>query len=87
MAKIGSADFARMYGDPDEDYDTFEKCVVRSIDSLGSLADFLDSFLTDIELGQMEGSKEFVKELRTQKAVCLSLRDSLKGWSLMVDLK
>jgi len=75
-----------MYGDPDDDYDTFEKCVVRAIDSLDSLGGFLDGFLMDIDLGQMAGSPEFVKELRSQKAVCVSLREALKEWSLMVDL-
>lgn len=80
--RIGSADFARMYGDPDEDYDSFEKCVVRVIDSTAALVDYLEDFLCDINCGQMEGDNEFVKTLRTQIAVCISLRESLKEYGL-----
>jgi hypothetical protein len=82
--KMKSVDWVTMYGDPDEDYNSFEKCVVRTIDATDSLATFLQDFLDDINFGQMEGGDEFVKTLRTQKAVCISLRDALREWTLTV---
>ena len=79
---INSADLARMYGDPDEDYDSFEKSVVRSIDALDSLAGFIDDFLTDASLGGIDLDAVAVKNLRSQKAVCITLRDTLREWEL-----
>ncbi len=82
---IDSATFARMYGDPDEDYDSFEKSIVRSIDALDSLIFFLDEFIFDSANGLIgDGSidREFLKRMRSQKAVCISLRDSLREWGL-----
>ncbi len=79
---LTSKQWEEMFGDFDEDYDSFEKCVVRTIDATDSLAVFLQDFIDDISYGQMEGDAEFVKQLRTQKAVCLSLRDVLKEWTL-----
>ena len=78
--KIGSAEFARMYGDPDEDYDSFEKCVVRSIDALDALVDHLDDFIFEARNGIMEMSADGIKELKSQRAVCVSLRDTLRDW-------
>jgi hypothetical protein len=71
-----------MYGDPDEDYDAFEKCIVRSVDALDSLVTFLDDFLIDAHLGQIDLDAQTLKNLRSQKAVCISLRDSLREWGL-----
>jgi hypothetical protein len=76
------AELARMFGDPDEDYDSFEKSVVRSIDALDSLAGFLDGFLTDAYCGSLDLDPETVKNLRSQKAVCISLRETLREWGL-----
>lgn len=82
MAHINSAEFARMYGDPDEDYDSFEKSIVRSIDALDSLIGFLDDFLTDANIGAIDLGHECIKDLKSQKAVCISLRDRLREWGL-----
>jgi hypothetical protein len=80
--KIGSADFARMYGDPDDDYDSFEKCVVRSIDALDSLAEFFDDFICDENAGAFDLDRDTIKDLESQKAVAESYRDRLREWSL-----
>jgi hypothetical protein len=75
-------DMARIYGDPDDDYDSFEKCVVRSIDALDVLAGHLDDFICDANMGAIEISPDGIKDLRSQKAVCISLRDTLREWGL-----
>jgi hypothetical protein len=69
---------AGIFPQHDKDYDSFEKSVVRSIDALDSLVGFLDDFILD----NVEGEPELVKNLRSQKAVCISLRDSLRDWEL-----
>jgi hypothetical protein len=79
---INSADFARIYGDPDDDYDSFEKAVVRSIDALDQLAFFLDEFVFDMDHDLCESTPEFRKELRSQKAVVISLCNALREWGL-----
>jgi hypothetical protein len=75
-------DIARIYGDPDDDYDSFEKCVVRSIDALDILVGHLDDFIFDANLGSIEISEEGQKDLKSQRAVCISLRDTLREWGL-----
>lgn len=78
---ITSADWARMYGDPDEDYDSMEKCIVRAIDSLDALTIYIDDYITDGELGQMDLKQSDLKYLKSLRAVCFSLRDDLCKWS------
>jgi hypothetical protein len=72
-------DMARIFGDPDDDYDSF---VVRSIDALDVLAGHLDAFIFDANMGAIEISPDGIKDLRSQKAVCISLRDTLREWGL-----
>jgi hypothetical protein len=79
------AEFARLDGDPDEDYDSFEKSIVRSIDALDSLIMYLDDFIFDTAnglIGNGNIDSEFLKNMCSQKAVCISLRNSLREWGL-----
>ena len=80
--RIGGAEFARMYGDPDDDYNSFAKCVVRSIDALDQLAEYLDDYITDADAGSLALEPALVENLRSQKAACIALRDTLREWGL-----
>jgi hypothetical protein len=79
---VSRIDLVREFGDPDEDYDSFEKCVVRSIDALDCVAVHLDGFITDANVGAIDLDKDCIKNLKSQLAVCISLRDSLREWGL-----
>ena len=80
--KIGSAEFAKMFGDPDEDYDSFEKCVVRSIDALTALESHLGEFIFDMDQGTINASADQIGGLRDHRAKVTALRNALCEWGL-----
>ena len=73
---MNRAHLLRILGDPDEDYDSFEKCIVRAIDALDALIPHLEDFAQD------QDDTVTRTGLRSQAAVCSSLRDSLRDWGL-----
>lgn len=79
---ITPRDFLEIFGpELNPDYDTFEKCIIGAIDALDGLVAFLDDFIFD-----HQDNPDLVKDLRVQRAVCVSLLATLRQWGLRPDI-